>query len=399
MRWGSAATLRMSRAPHLVLAGCGHAHLFVLEALARGELPAARVTLISPAEEYFYSGMESGVTAGQYEPEQARFRPPLLARAGGAEWVCAAVVRVDAGEARVVLSTGAELAYDLLSLNVGARLQGDDLPGVSTYACPVKPVRDAMGLGGSAIRSVQRSIRDGPARIVIVGGGAAGVENALCVGARLRRSFGPEQYEIALVHGGETVLAEHPEGVRSRVRSLLGERGVEVHLGVRAREVGDRSVKTDGAVEIPYDILVWATGPRAPELLRESSLPVDEQGYLRVRPTLRAEHLPAVFAAGDCVSLIGYPGVPKAGVYAVREGPVLARNLARCLRGDPLEEYEPQDHWLSLLNTGDGRALMAYRGYAARGRALWWLKDAIDRRFMRRFQSLERIGGLSRRAG
>ena len=384
----------MSRAPHLVLAGCGHAHLFVLEALARGEFPPVRVTLVSPAEEYFYSGMESGVTAGQYEPEQARFRPPLLARASGAEWVCAAVGRVDAERGRVVLSTGAELAYDLLSLDVGARLQGDTLPGVSTYACAVKPVRDAMGLGDTIIRSVQRPGRDRPARIVIVGGGAAGIETALCIAARLGRSFGPEQYEISVVHGGDTILAEHPEGVRSRARSLLGERGVEVHQGVRAHEAGDRSVKTDRAAEIPYDVLVWATGPRAPEFLRESGLPVDGQGYLRVRPTLQAEHLPAVFAAGDCVCLIGYPGVAKAGVYAVREGPVLARNLARALRREPLEAYEPQDHWLSLLNTGDGRALMAYRGYAARGRALWWLKDAIDQRFMRRFQSLERIDDL-----
>lgn len=385
----------MSRAPHLVLAGCGHAHLFVLEALARGEFPPVRVTLVSPGEEYFYSGMESGVTAGQYKPEQACFRPPLLARAGGAVWVCAPVVRVNAEEGRVVLSTGAELAYDLLSLDVGARLQGDTLPGVSTYACAVKPVRDAIGLGDTIIRSVQRPTRGRPARIVIVGGGAAGIETALCIGARLSRSFGPEQCEIAVVHGGETVLAEHSEGVRARVRTLLCERGVEVHLGVRAREVEDRSVKMDGAAEIPYDVLVWATGPRSPEFLRESGLPVDGQGYLRVRPTLQAEHLPAVFAAGDCVSLIGYPGVAKAGVYAVREGPVLARNLARSLRGEALEEYEPQDHWLSLLNTGDGRALMAYRGYAGRGRVLWWLKDAIDRRFMRRFESLERIGPRS----
>jgi NADH dehydrogenase FAD-containing subunit len=109
----------------------------VLEALARGEFPPTRVTLISPAEEYFYSGMKFGITGGQYEPEQARFRPPLLARAAGAEWVCAAVVRVDAVENRVALSNGTEIAYHLLSLNVGARLQGDDLPGVSTYPCPV----------------------------------------------------------------------------------------------------------------------------------------------------------------------------------------------------------------------------------------------------------------------
>ena len=378
--------VRRGMIPHLVLAGCGHAHLFVLEALARGEFPAVRVTLISPAEEYFYSGMESGITAGQYRPEQARFRLPLLARAAGAEWVCASVARVDAGERKVILHNGAEIAYDLLSLNVGAQLQGDDLHGVSRYACLVKPVRGAIGLGETATTAVRRrSGEEGPARIVIVGGGAAGIETAFCVGARLRRDFAPERYEIVVVHGGVAVLAEHPEPVRRRAEELLRKRGVQVHLGVRARAVDEVRVILHGSKEIPYDVLVWATGPRAPAFLRESSLPVDEKGYLRVHPTLQAEHLPDLFAAGDCLCLLNDPDTPKAGVYAVREGPVLARNLAQALRGELLEAYKPQDRWMSLLNTGDGQAMLLYRGYAARARALWWLKNLIDRRFMRRF--------------
>jgi selenide,water dikinase len=381
----------MKSVPHLLLAGCGHSHLFVLEALAKGEFPPVRVTLVSPAEEYFYSGMESGVTAGQYQAEQARFRPPLLADAAGAEWICAAVARVDADENRALLDNGLEIEYDLLSLNVGARLQGDDLPGVSTHACPVKPVRDAVGLGETAMAAVRRSSEAGPARIVIVGGGAAGVETALCLSARLRRYFEPERYEIVVVHGGEMVLAEHPEPVRRRLSGLLRDRRINVCLGVRAHEVDDARVLVERGAEIPYDVLVWATGPRAPALFRESGLAVDEKGYLRVQTTLQAERFPAIFAAGDCVSLSGFPETPKAGVYAVREGPVLTRNLARALRGQSLETYEPQENWLSLLNTGDGHALMSYRGYAAKGRALWWLKDAIDRRFMRRFQKMERF--------
>lgn len=384
-----ASRLRMSAVPHLVLAGCGHAHLFVLEALARGAFPPVRVTLISPAEEYFYSGMESGITAGQYRPDEARFQPRLLARAAGAEWVCSSVVGVDTAAAKVVLSSGFEIAYDLLSLNVGARLQGDDLPGVARYACAVKPVRDAISLGERAA-SMARERRDhGAVRIVIVGGGAAGFETALCLGARLRQTNPPERFQVTVVDGGDRVLAEHPEAVQRRGRDLLRERGVQIRLGVRAEAVDDFRVHTGRDTEIPYDVLVWATGPRAPGFLRKSGLPVSETGYVLVQSTLEAEGRPAVFAAGDCAHLVDHPTTPKAGVYAVREGPVLARNLARRLRGEPLETYRPQDHWLSLLNTGDGQALMSYRGYAARGRPLWWLKNTIDRRFMRRFQELE----------
>ena len=385
-----------NRIPHLVLAGCGHAHLFVLEALARGEFPRVRATLVSPAEEYFYSGMASGVTAGQYRPEQARFRPPLLARIARAEWMCAAVVGVDAGSNRVALSDGNELEYDLLSLNVGARLKGDDLPGVRAHAQMVKPVRDAIEVGETAVAALRQASTEIPVRAVVVGGGAAGFENALCLDARLAREFEAGRYQITVVEAGQTVLAEHPGPVRERARELLRERGIAVQTGIRVHAVDDLRVIADGDMKIPYDVLLWATGPRAPEFICDSGLPVDEKGYLRVHPTLQVEGLPALFGAGDCVSLLGYPEIAKAGVYAVREGAVLARNLARWLRGESLASYEPQDDWLSLLNTGDGRALMSYRGYAARGRALWWLKDTIDRRFMRRFQKLEHSGDLPR---
>ncbi|HXI20856.1 MAG TPA: hypothetical protein VNH46_07210, partial [Gemmatimonadales bacterium] len=93
------------------------------------------------------------------------------------------------------------------------------------------------------------------------------------------------------------------------------------------------------------------------------------------------------FGAGDAVSLLGAGRVPKAGVHAVRMGPVLARNLARVLRGRAgLERYRPQPRHLSLLNTGDGRAILFYGEFALVSRWAMRLKDRIDRRFMARFR-------------
>lgn len=77
--------------------------------------------------------------------------------------------------------------------------------------------------------------------------------------------------------------------------------------------------------------------------------------------------------------------MPKAGVYAVREGPILWGNMARMLDGRPLRPYRPQSRFLRLLNTGDGRAIGEYRGFTFEGRWCWRLKDAIDRRFMDQF--------------
>jgi NADH dehydrogenase FAD-containing subunit len=140
---------------------------------------------------------------------------------------------------------------------------------------------------------------------------------------------------------------------------------------------------------VPFTTCVWATGARAHELFATSGAAVDAQGYLAVEDTLRSPSHPELFAAGDCAGFTSGQHVPKAGVYAVRQGPVLSANLRAALTGKgPLRPYVAQSGFLSLLNAGDGTAVAAWKGLALHGRAMWRLKDAIDRRFMARFQRL-----------
>lgn len=376
----------MSR-PRLLLAGLGHSHLFVLEAIARGDFPPVDVQLVCPAE-YDYSGMISGTVAGCYRAREPRLPPERLAAAAGAGWTRGRVRRIDAAARRVTLEDGAELPYDLLSVDVGSRPAGDDLPGVEAHAIPVKPVRHALRFRSAAARAVADASAEQPARLVIVGTGAAGFEIGVCLDAALRAHFGAGRHRLTLLHGGDRILPEYPDRFRGKAERLLRKREIRVRTGAHARAVEPGRVMVGDGEPEPFDALLWATGPRAPELFRRSGLPTDDGGYLRVEPTLRCAAHPEVWGAGDCVGIRGFPWVAKAGVYAVREGPVLAGNLARALRGEPPEEYEPQRHWLSLVNSGDGRAFLHWRGVVAHNRAAWWLKDRIDRRFVRCFQRL-----------
>jgi selenide,water dikinase len=107
---------------------------------------------------------------------------------------------------------------------------------------------------------------------------------------------------------------------------------------------------------------------------------------VRVERTLQVVQIPDLFAVGDCASLGFAPWVRKAGVYAVREGPVLDANLRARLSGGSLRAYHPQRDFLTLLNLGGGKAIAAKWGWAFRGRSAFRLKDWIDRRFVERFR-------------
>ncbi len=377
--------------PHLLLVGLGHAHLFVLEALARARHPQLRTTLVTPAE-YHYSGMVPGTIAGDYRPAQSQFRPADLARVAGAAWIDAQALRIDHQQRRVQLTDGSSVAYDLVSFDIGSRLAADHLPGVQHHAIPVKPVSAALRVLAAAADAVEQAQRTTPAEIVIVGGGAAGTEIAFCLDAALARRYGRSRFRVTVLDAGAQVLAAYPARFRDKALKLLHQRGIAVRTNVNVAAVEPASIVVQAGPVISYDVVLWATGPRAPALFRDSELPVDQAGYLRVEPVLQVAGHPIIFGAGDCVSITGYPWMPRAGIYAVREGPVLARNILAFVWGESLTSYAPQPRWLSLMNTGDGRALLSYGGVVLHGRLVWWLKHVIDRRFMRRFQQLEHTG-------
>jgi selenide, water dikinase len=183
------------------------------------------------------------------------------------------------------------------------------------------------------------------------------------------------------------VLPEHGARAQTILRRILAERRVALHLGSAVVRVEAGAVQTADGQRVPADAIVWATGAAPLPLLRATGLALEAAGFVAVNDRLQSISHGHVFAAGDCATIVGRPR-PKSGVYAVREGPPLAANLRAALEGRPLARYVPQQNALALISTGNRYAVAARGGSAVEGAWVWWWKDWIDRRFVRRYATL-----------
>ena len=371
----------------LVLVGGGHAHVQVLRRFAMAPLAGARVTLVVDVPEAIYSGMVPGCVAGEYSVADASIDVVPLARSAGARVVLAPALRVDPRARRIEIEGRPALPYDLASLDVGSTVRGLEVPGVREHALATRPIGEFVRRVDARLQAAALAHPVGPLRVAIVGAGVAGVELAFCLEARLRAGGVPA--EIRLLGDAAEPAPGQPAGLVRRLRREAARRGIALELGARVVGIEKHRVRLEGDEDgRPADLVVWATGAAPTALLEASHLPRDERGFARVGATLEVAGCEGLFAAGDCAALEDHPWVPRAGVYAVREGPILAANLRARLEGGRLRRYRPQRDFLALLNLGDRRALGAKRGIAFAGGWVWRWKDRIDRRFVERFRVL-----------
>jgi selenide,water dikinase len=388
------ARVRPELRADLVLVGGGHAHVQVLRRIAMRPIPGVRVVLVVDAPEALYSGMVPGCIAGDYSIADASIDLVPLARRAGARVVVAPALRVDPRARRIEIEGRPALGYDVASLDVGSTVRGLEVPGVREHALATRPI-------GAFVRQLEAQLARaglarpvGPLRVAIVGAGVAGVELAFCLEARLRA--GGVRAEICLFGDAAEPAPGQSAGLVRRLRREAARRGIELELAARVVGVEKDRVRLEGDLHgRAADLVVWATGAAPTPLLEASDLPRDERGFARVGETLEVADCEGLFAAGDCAALEEHPWVPRAGVYAVREGPILAANLRARMEGGRLRRYRPQRDFLALLNLGDRRALGAKRGIAFAGGWVWRWKDRIDRRFVERFRVLEADGAVA----
>ncbi len=374
---------------NLVLIGGGHAQVYVLDRFAKQPIPGVALTLIARDVLTPYSGMLPGFIAGHYTVDQCYIDLAPLAARANVRLVHDEAVGLDRAARTIACRNGPPIPYDIVSIDIGSTPSLAQVPGAERFATPVKPVSSLRERWAQILERVERETK--PLRFVTVGGGAAGVEVTLAMRHYLRRlarerGRDPDGVTFAVLSKG-ALLEDHNASVRRRFRRILKERGVTFveHDGVRAVEEG-RVVCASGRT-FDYDELVWVTEAGGAPWLADTGLELDRSGFIVIDATLRSVTDPRIFAAGDVGSNRDHPR-PKAGVFAVRQGPPLAENLHRALSGEAPLPFTPQREFLSLITTGDKYAVASRGRWATEGRLVWWLKDQIDRRWMRQWQEL-----------
>jgi selenide,water dikinase len=358
----------------LVLFGGGHAHALVLLRFRNFISKNLKLSLVTPGPVHVYSGMVPGVVAGHYAAAEAQIGLARLAQEAGAELIRGRVLRLDPAAKQALLEDGGAVPYDYASLNLGSLPDLSGVPGAAEFASAAKPFETFF----SGWRALLEKGPKAP-RIAIAGAGSGGVELAMAMKYALDRRGTSGAVEL---FSDRNVF---PPRVAQRIRSAL-ERlsiGFRADTPVHAIELGPVVVSPMGRER--FDAVFWTAGAAAPPMLRESGLRTDERGFVVVDASLRSVSHPDVFAAGDTASLEGI-ALPKSGVYAVREGAVLAENLKGVVRGLPMRDFAPQKSSLALISCGAKYAIASRGGWSAEGAWAWRWKDWLDRRWIARFR-------------
>jgi pyridine nucleotide-disulfide oxidoreductase family protein len=371
----------------LLFIGGGHSHAIALRLWAESPFKNVQLTLISDVTHTPYSGMLPGHVAGFYDFAETHIDLPSLARYSQAQFCLDKANFIDIKKSQVICNNSSLIPFDYLSIDIGSIPEVDNVMGAKEYAIAAKPVPIFLEAWQDILEKAHK-YPDIPLNIAIVGGGAGGVELALNMQSRLAKILSPSSnLNLSLIHRGKKLLPAHNNWVSQRLEQILKQRGIRLYLSTDVIEVRPNQVICSSGLVLPVDYTIWVTAAAAPSWIKDSGLLTDEKGFILVNNNLQSLSHPHIFAVGDIATIQDYPR-PKAGVFAVRQGKPLSDNLSRILQNQPLKPYFPQKNYLSLIGTGDKKAIASWGVFGWESSLLWLWKDRIDRAFMKQFEKL-----------
>jgi NADH dehydrogenase FAD-containing subunit len=367
---------------HLVLAGGGHAHMTTLANLHRFIEKGHRVTVIQPSPHHYYSGMGPGMLGKTYTPKEIRFATRHVVEKQGGTFVLGKVSRVDPKERKVHLESGDTISYDVISFNVGSYVPQDHVNSANGDIFTVKPIEKLI----DAQQRIVELVSQKKATIGIIGGGPSAVEIAGNIWqlAQQTAAYTP----TIKIYTSSTLMPNHPGGVRRKIATSLKARSIVIAENSDVKDISPGRIELASGEAHEVDVIFIAVGVKPSNVFTASELPTGPDGGLLVNRYLQCPKYSEMFGGGDCIYYEENP-LDKVGVYAVRQNPVLLHNLLSFMEEASLQPFEPGGDYLLIFNLGGGTGVFRKKWLLFNGRLAFLIKDFIDRRFMKKFQTIE----------
>ena len=382
--------------PKILIVGGGYAGFYTalkLEKwLARGE---AEVTVVDPLPYMTYQPFLPEVAAGTIEPRHAVIS--LRRHLKKTRVVTAKVTSISHATKTATITPAVgepwQEAYDLIVVTAGSVSRTFPIPGVADEAIGLKSIEEAIEIRDRVLSNFEKAanLPAGPERdrlltFVVVGGGFAGIEvfaelRGLASGLlRYYPSLTIDDTHFHLIEAMGRIMPEVSLPTSYWVLKNLAQRGAEVHLETQLTSaVGGVIEMSDGGT-FESDVIVWTAGVMASPVLRNTDLPTDERGRLRVRPDLRVINddgiVDGAWGAGDVSAVPDLTGkgvggfcVPNAQ-HAVRQGKLMAKNLVAVIRGEMPTDYR-HDNLGAVAGLGLGYGVFQSGNVAIKGVAAW----------------------------
>lgn len=376
----------------VVIVGGGFAGLAVAQGLERrlaaGE---AGVTVVSRENYALFTPMLPEIGGGGIEARH--IVSPLRGLLRTTKVVLAEVTAIDfaarAVDVQLLLGDGMQrIPFDHLVLATGSVTATFGIPGVGEHSFPFKRLEDAEALRNHIVETLESAdVETDAARrqalltYAVVGGGYTGVEVAgelvdfFRSIVRFYRSIALSEIAIFLIEGGAGLLPDLLPRMGAYSATFLARRGVHVRVGAMVAQVDANGLALGDGTRIDAATIVWSAGVRPPPFVAALPLPHARNGGILVNPDMSVEGMPGVWALGDS-AWIPAPGggyYPATAQHAIREGPVLAGNIVRTLRGEPTRPFV----WKALgtmASLGGQRGVVGFpNGFVLTGFPAWWL--------------------------
>lgn len=368
----------------VVLLGVGHTNAHVLRMWKMDPISDAHLVVISDFPVATYSGMMPGVLAGQYPVPAMEIDLVRYCRSAGVPLILDRVNAIDPDSGTIAFDQRPSLRFDFLSIGIGSRptFAGVDIKS-SAPLLAIKPMQTFLARLQHRLES---SGKDKQARIAIVGGGIGTIETAFCLDKRLRDQG--HRSEISLVTRANRIGKGLLETTQEKIEAALLKRDIGSVCSTTVTAITESGLTFADGQTHDADVVIWGTTASPPELINGLDWQKDDRGFFATKPTLQTQQHPNIFVVGDSGTITGRE-TDKAGVFAVRQGPVLWKNLRRSVQRKSLDTYDPQRDYLKLINTADGKSIAQYKGRAFHTGWCWRMKDYIDRKFMKMYQNYE----------